>query len=156
VGYCHARAQEVPAAHARGSAPRSNFLAISHSAQDKEAPVKKLAIAIASMGLATIAMSPTTAQIIPSSRYAQLQRAAAQAADQLRMDAVPTLDQDNIRKVQQALEEKGFEVGPVDGILGPRTKEAVRNFQDRYGMKASGEIDNQTLFALGEAELAGQ
>lgn len=119
--------------------------------------MKKLAIVTtASMGLAAIALSSATAQIAPSSRYAQLQRAASQAADQLRMDAVPNLDQDNIRKVQQALEEKGFEVGPVDGILGPRTKEAVRNFQDRYGMKASGEIDNQTLFALGEAELAGQ
>lgn len=119
--------------------------------------MKKLAIAsIASMELVAIAVLPATAQIAPSSRYAQLQRTAVQAAGQLQMDAVPNLEQDNIRKVQQALEEKGFDVGPIDGIVGPRTKEAIRNFQDRYGMKASGELDNQTLFALGEAELAGQ
>ena len=119
--------------------------------------MKKLAIAsIASLGLAGIALLPATAQLAPSSRYAQLQRSAVQPTGQLRMDAVPNLEQDDIRKVQQALKEKGFDVGPIDGVVGPRTKEAIRNFQDRYGMKASGEIDNQTLFALGEAELAGQ
>jgi hypothetical protein len=32
----------------------------------------------------------------------------------------------------------------------------VRKFQDRFGIGASGEIDNQTLFALGEADLAAQ
>jgi peptidoglycan hydrolase-like protein with peptidoglycan-binding domain len=123
----------------------------------KEVPVNKLAIAtIASMSLAAIATVPASAQLAPPSRYAQLQRTAAQPADQLNMDAVQNLDQDNIRKVQQALQEKGFDVGPIDGILGPKTKEAVRSFQDRYGMKASGELDNQTLFALGEAQLAGQ
>jgi peptidoglycan hydrolase-like protein with peptidoglycan-binding domain len=118
--------------------------------------VNKLAItAIASVGLVAIAAFPATAQLIPSNRYAQLQRTAA-PADQLSMDVVPSLDEDNIRKVQQALEEKGFDVGPIDGIVGPKTREAVRSFQDRYGMKASGEIDNQTLFALGQVGLAGQ
>jgi hypothetical protein len=138
----------------RGTAVRHDLSLIRRK---KEVPVKKLAIATAaSIGLAAIALSSATAQIAPSSRYAQLQRAAAQTADRLSMEAVPPLDQDNIRQVQQALEEKGFDAGPVDGILGPRTKDAVRNFQDRYGMKATGEIDNQTLFALGKVELAGQ
>jgi hypothetical protein len=111
---------------------------------------------IAAMGLAAMALSPATAQVVPSNSYAQLQRGAAQAAERLSMDAVPTLDHDNIRKVQQALQEKGFDAGPIDGILGPRTKDAVRSFQDRYGMRATGEIDNQTLYALGEVELTGQ
>jgi peptidoglycan hydrolase-like protein with peptidoglycan-binding domain len=72
------------------------------------------------------------------------------------MGAVPTLNPDKIRQVQQALQNKGSDPGPIDGIFGPKTKEAVRNFQDRYGMKADGEIDNQTLYALGKPELAGQ
>ncbi len=70
------------------------------------------------------------------------------------MDTVPNLNENNIRQAQQELLKKGFDPGPIDGILGPRTKEAVRNFQDRFGMKASGDIDNKTLFALGAVELA--
>jgi hypothetical protein len=31
---------------------------------------------------------------------------------------------------------------------------SVRNFQDRYGMKATGQIDNQALFALSKPDLA--
>ncbi len=73
---------------------------------------------------------------------------------ELDMDTVPNLNENNIRQVQQELLKKGFDPGPIDGILGPRTKEAVSNFQDRFGMKASGDINNKTLFALGAVELA--
>ena len=70
------------------------------------------------------------------------------------MDTVPDLTESNIRQVQQELRKKGFDPGPIDGINGPQTKGAVRSFQDRYGMNASGDISNKTLFALGAAELA--
>jgi peptidoglycan hydrolase-like protein with peptidoglycan-binding domain len=56
--------------------------------------------------------------------------------------------------VQQALQDKGFDPGPIDGIVGAKTQEAVRNFQDRYGIAASGGLDNQTLYALGKPDLA--
>jgi peptidoglycan hydrolase-like protein with peptidoglycan-binding domain len=117
----------------------------------KEVLVKPLIIAVS---LPVIAILPATAQLTHSNQYAQLQQSTAQDASQMKMDAVPSLNQDGIRRVQQALQKRGFDPGPLDGILGPKTKEAVRNFQDRYGIKASGEIDNQTLFALGEVELA--
>ena len=78
------------------------------------------------------------------------------AADvsQLDVNATPTLNQDQVRRVQQALQKKGFTPGPVDGVVGPLTKGAVRKFQDRYGIDGNGDINNQTLFALGEADLA--
>jgi peptidoglycan hydrolase-like protein with peptidoglycan-binding domain len=117
----------------------------------KEVLVKQLIIAVS---LPVITILPPTAQLTHSNQYAQLQQSTAQDASQMKMDAVPSLNQDGIRRVQQALQKRGFDPGPLDGILGPKTKEAVRNFQDRYGIKASGEIDNQTLFALGEVELA--
>jgi peptidoglycan hydrolase-like protein with peptidoglycan-binding domain len=118
--------------------------------------VKKFVIAIiAAVSPPAIATFSATAQFAQSNQYGQLQPSTAPATAQLSMDAAPNLSQDNVRQVQQALQKKGFEAGPVDGILGPKTKEAVRNFQDRYGMKASGDIDNQTLYALGVSELAG-
>jgi peptidoglycan hydrolase-like protein with peptidoglycan-binding domain len=72
----------------------------------------------------------------------------------LDMDAAPALGDGGVRRVQQELRKRGFDPGPIDGIYGPLTKEGVRSFQDRYGMRASGDIDNQTLFALGAVDLA--
>src|ERR1043166_8958308 len=42
----------------------------------------------------------------------------------------------------------GFSV-EVDGVLGPRTKQALITFQRRQGLQASGEIDVRTKTALG-------
>lgn len=118
--------------------------------------MKKLVIvAVATASLLTIATISTAGQLAQSKRYAQLQHSVAPAFADLNMDAVPALNQDNIRQIQRALQNKGLEPGPIDGILGPQTEEAVRNFQNRYGIKASGKIDNQTLFALGKVELLG-
>ena len=80
---------------------------------------------------------------------AQIRRAA-----DIDMDAKPTLTLDGVRRVQAALQKKAMSPGVIDGIMGPLTQEAIRRFQDRYGMNATGEIDNQTLFALGEVDLA--
>jgi Putative peptidoglycan binding domain/EF hand len=74
---------------------------------------------------------------------------ASQAASQASGGA-PALSPDLVRKVQQALNDKGHEAGPVDGIWGPRTQRGLRDFQkSQKGMKASGRIDAQTLGALG-------
>ena len=95
-----------------------------------------------------------------ASSFAVMTLPAASQADksvairQLNMAGMPDLGRDNVRQVQAALQAKGFDPGPIDGVAGARTKAAVRKFQDRFGMKASGEIDNQTLFALGKVELA--
>jgi peptidoglycan hydrolase-like protein with peptidoglycan-binding domain len=85
---------------------------------------------------------------------AEAQDQATRAAVDVNMDAMPTLNTDGVRKVQLALQKKGINPGPVDGIYGPLTKEAVRTFQSRYGIKATGDVDNQTLVALGEVDLA--
>src|SRR5262245_24209529 len=79
--------------------------------------------------------------------------ALPQSLRDLDMNAPATLNDDGVRRVQQGVGKKGIDPGPIDGIFGPRTKEAVRRFQDRYGIKSTGEVDNQTLFALGESEL---
>jgi peptidoglycan hydrolase-like protein with peptidoglycan-binding domain len=54
-----------------------------------------------------------------------------------------------VRQVQEQLKQKGHEVGPVDGIMGPQTKDALKEFQQKEGIQASGELDQQTLQALG-------
>lgn len=62
-----------------------------------------------------------------------------------------SMNQEDIRALQQALNDKGHSVGSVDGIWGPSTQNALRSFQSSQGMTASGNPDSQTLQALGIA-----
>lgn len=77
------------------------------------------------------------------------------AVSQLDVNAIPRLSPDGVRRVQALLRQKGFEPGKLDGVPGPITKAAVRAFQEKYGMKASSEMDNQFLLGLGAVDLAG-
>jgi peptidoglycan hydrolase-like protein with peptidoglycan-binding domain len=121
----------------------------------KEVPVNTSIVAtLAGVALVAAATFSAAAQAPQPNQYVQLQRSTAQLVAQLDMAAAPTLDAADIRSVQQALHDKGFDPGPIDGIVGAKTQEAVRNFQDRYGIAASGGLDNQTLYALGKPDLA--
>ena len=54
-----------------------------------------------------------------------------------------------VRNVQQALNDKGYNAGSVDGRWGPATEDAVRKFQQASGLPQSGELEHSTLVALG-------
>lgn len=53
------------------------------------------------------------------------------------------------RKVQEALKAKGNDPGPIDGIMGPKTRAAITAFQKANGMKGTGQLDAQTAEKLG-------
>ena len=52
------------------------------------------------------------------------------------------------RMLQQALNSGGLDAGPVDGIMGEKTKEALKKYQSQKGLDASGQVDRQTMAAL--------
>ena len=54
----------------------------------------------------------------------------------------------DVRGAQQALRGKGFDPGPVDGKIGPRAKAAIRDFQSKEGISATGQLDNETRTRL--------
>src|SRR6266404_2934986 len=56
-----------------------------------------------------------------------------------------------VRSVQQALNDKGYSAGSVDGQWGPVTEDAVRRFQQASGLPQTGELERHTLAALGVA-----
>lgn len=62
---------------------------------------------------------------------------------------------DLVRDVQRGLASRGYDVGPQDGIYGDSTQQALRRFQRDQRMNASGQIDAQTLAALGVMAGAG-
>lgn len=54
-----------------------------------------------------------------------------------------------VKQVQQALKNKGYYGGTVDGIFGTQTKNAVIRFQRAKGLTADGIVGSATLKALG-------
>ncbi|MEO0544974.1 MAG: peptidoglycan-binding domain-containing protein [Pseudomonadota bacterium] len=61
----------------------------------------------------------------------------------------------NNRRIQAALNFFGFKSGPVDGIVGIRTRSAMNAFQNYMGFPASRVLeDDQTLFLLESYEKA--
>ena len=51
--------------------------------------------------------------------------------------------------VQAELADRGFYHGEVDGILGPMSREAIRQYQARNGLPVTGEINERLLRSLG-------
>jgi peptidoglycan hydrolase-like protein with peptidoglycan-binding domain len=60
------------------------------------------------------------------------------------------LSQSEIQSVQQHLQQQGYyKNAKVDGRWGPQTRQAVESFQQAKGLPATGQLDQQTLNALG-------
>lgn len=55
---------------------------------------------------------------------------------------------DEITGVQARLNNLGFQCGPVDGVLGPRTLAALNQFRAHVGLPAADEVDDPTLKKL--------
>lgn len=63
------------------------------------------------------------------------------------------LEAPSLRRVQQALAERGLDPGPADGVMGPRTREAIRAYQRQQGLKPSGRPGPALHRALGLSTL---
>jgi peptidoglycan hydrolase-like protein with peptidoglycan-binding domain len=58
-------------------------------------------------------------------------------------------NQEQVKAVQQALKDKGHDPGDVDGKMGPKTQAALRDYQQKEGLKATGRLDTETASKLG-------
>ncbi len=56
--------------------------------------------------------------------------------------------------MQQALKDKGFDPGPIDGTVGPRTTAAVRAYQKAENLALTGQMDRDTAAKLGVKQSA--
>ena len=59
--------------------------------------------------------------------------------------------QETVKQVQQKLSDAGHQL-EVDGIMGPKTQAALREYQQKNDLQASGQLDQKTMAALGVSE----
>ena len=55
----------------------------------------------------------------------------------------------DVKTLQKKLKNWGYYTGAVDGIFGPKTKEAVKYFQRKNNLTVDGIVGKKTLAALG-------
>jgi hypothetical protein len=53
-------------------------------------------------------------------------------------------DQNMVREAQIALRDAGFDPGGIDGVMGPKTGAALREFQASQGLPQTGKLDATT------------
>ncbi len=51
----------------------------------------------------------------------------------------------DVKRVQEALNQKGFAAGTTDGIIGAKTRAAITKFQKENNLAATGSLNQQTL-----------
>jgi len=53
-----------------------------------------------------------------------------------------------VKEIQEILKEAGLEPGSIDGVMGGRTRTAIKEFQKKKSLKPTGKIDSTTRLAL--------
>ena len=69
-------------------------------------------------------------------------------------DITPAYDQ-LVYQIQSKLKNLGYNPGPLDGIWGQKTAEALKTFQRDHGLAASGKFDQKTKAKLDPDHDAG-
>lgn len=71
------------------------------------------------------------------------------AASELSQEALAVVYQNDVKKIQQALHDRGHYRGKVDGVIGLRTRASIRAFQKAENLPTTGRVDPQTARKLG-------
>lgn len=86
--------------------------------------------------------------LVGPATWRELVEAGWQLGDRILYLRAPHFAGDDVRELQDRLATLGFDVGRIDGIFGPLTDRAVRDFQRNYGLPPDGVIGDETLRAL--------
>jgi len=101
----------------------------------------------------TVAVTPRprpriTKTTAKSDGIGQLLQSAEKNQKKSTSNKVVFLDEKRIRFVQSRLAKLGFLPGPVDGVFGEQTREAIRKFEGSRKIPVTGEISRALIEAL--------
>jgi type IV secretion system protein VirB10 len=69
---------------------------------------------------------------------------------------LPLSSPEMIRRAQVALHDKGYYEGKIDGIMGPRTANALKVYQSEHNLAETGKLDPDTARSLGIFDSGGR
>lgn len=91
----------------------------------------------------------TVTGVVDTTTYRVLDEARWRLGDRLLSYVVANPQTgDDVIALQRRLSELGFDVGRIDGVFGPRTGEALREFQRNVGLPADGTCGPGTFKAV--------
>ncbi len=97
-----------------------------------------LAFVLAALAVASVAATPSVAVGSPAA-------AAPQDHDPSAVEASLALDRATRRLIQQRLRNEGFDPGTPDGLFGPRTRAALREWQQSRGASPTEYLNSADL-----------
>ncbi len=100
-------------------------------------------------------MSPEDLSRLKTSEVNATQAAApaavsGQAVEDVSLEPLPPSGpyKPTAKEIQTALKNAGYYTGTVDGKIGPRSKQAIEDFQKANGLTADGKVGPKTWAAL--------
>lgn len=108
-----------------------------------------LLMTVAATGLASGAWAEGYGSPAPSSTSDRLNAAEADMNAQVSTN----MNADQMQEIQSNLRDKGYSVS-VDGVWGPQTASAVREFQSANNLEVTGNLNNETIAEL-DVDAAG-
>lgn len=95
-------------------------------------------------GIVFVLLSPWISGPRPSSQASSLDAGANFSGE-----ASGAAKGNDVREVQQTLQDEGHYRGKVDGVFGLRTRASVRAYQKAENLPVTGQLDAQTATRLG-------
>ncbi len=86
--------------------------------------------------------------LVGNETWRELVEASWRLGDRVLYLRGPNIRGDDVRELQQRLSQLGFDPGRIDGIFGPTTERAIRDFQRNYGAPEDGLVATSTVRAL--------
>lgn len=104
---------------------------------------------VSATALAAGEKKDSQAQDSQSGKSSQMSQPSSSAGASSKGAQAAGQDKETIKKVQQKLTEQGHDAGQADGVMGPKTQQALKEFQQKNQLQATGKIDQETLAELG-------
>lgn len=82
---------------------------------------------------------PTPSTPVPGSGSSGMTQAPASSPSTTDQGGDVAIDKDRVKQLQEALKSKGHDPGPIDGIMGPRTQAALREYQQAEKLQSRAE-----------------
>ena len=123
----------------RFSLPERRLFEVDHELEALDTPIPT-----------SVDSTPEHLEISETQRYPIKNREVSEAPDTTTLPVVTNSAPEHleISEIQRYLIEKGLFSGPVDNLMGPLTRTAIKKFQQAMNLPPSGKLDQPTMTAL--------